>query len=162
MSTKEKSRQPAPATRRRVQWLSDLIRLEIVLWDRIDQRLKEVHSLPLAFYESLYFLARAPEGSLRVGELAQALGLTVGGTSKVVDRIERAGLVIRNPDGEDRRASRVALTPTGRQSLDASTVTYETELNVVLDAALNPPEQQRMHDLVKKLLTSREASRPVK
>jgi hypothetical protein len=34
----------------RIQWLSDLIRLEIVLWVRIDSRLQEEHNLPLAFF----------------------------------------------------------------------------------------------------------------
>jgi hypothetical protein len=36
----------------RVQWLTDLIRLEIALWDQIDARLKNDHDLPLAFFES--------------------------------------------------------------------------------------------------------------
>jgi hypothetical protein len=40
----------------RIQWLSDLIRLEIALWDRINTRLKKEHDLPLAFFESLYFI----------------------------------------------------------------------------------------------------------
>ena len=37
----------------RIQWLSDLIRLEIALWERIDTRLRQEHDLPLAFFESL-------------------------------------------------------------------------------------------------------------
>lgn len=137
----------------RVQWLSDLIRLEIALWDQIDARLRAEHDLPLAFFESLFFIARSPDGSLRVGDLAQALRVTVGGTSKLVDRVERAGLIRREPDPDDRRASRVALTNAGERKLVAAVKTYEAELATVLDAVLGADEQRLIHDLVTRLLT---------
>src|SRR3954447_9955347 len=100
-----------------VAWVTDLIRLEIALWDRVDARLRDSHELPLAFFESLLFISRAPGGSMRVGDLARALRVTVGGTSKLVDRIERAGLIARETDPDDRRASRVALTTAGKRKL---------------------------------------------
>lgn len=136
----------------RIQWLSDLIRLEIALWDRIDARLRREHDLPLAFFESLYFIERSRDGSLRVGDLARALRITVGGTSKVVDRIERAGLIRREPDGEDRRACRVVLTDFGKRKLAGASQAYEAELAVVLDTALSVDEQHHLHDLVTTLL----------
>ena len=77
----------------RIQWLSDLIRLEIVLWERIDARLRTEHDLPLVYFESLYFISHAPEQRLRIGDLAQALRVTVGGTSKLVDRIAEQTVV---------------------------------------------------------------------
>src|SRR6187200_3004343 len=86
----------------RIQWLSDLIRLEIALWQRIDTRLRQEHDLPLAFFESLFFIACSRDGSLRVGDLARALRVTVGGTSKLVDRIEAAGLIRRESVADDR------------------------------------------------------------
>src|SRR5437588_111765 len=61
---------PAPS---RIQWLIDLVRLEIALWERIDRRLRDAHGLPLAFFEALYFIAGTPGGSMRVGDLARAL-----------------------------------------------------------------------------------------
>lgn len=138
----------------RVQWLSDLIRLEIVLWERIDARLKEEHKLPLSFFESLRFIARSGADGLRIGDLAQALRVTVGGTSKLADRIERTGLIRREPDPDDRRASRVALTPAGRRALASAVKTYEAELARTLDAELSKEEQRAMHDLVTRLLTA--------
>src|SRR5258705_13664366 len=108
-----------------VAWATDLGRLEIALWDRVDARLRESHELPLAFFESLLFISRARGSSMRVGDLARALRVTVGGTSKLVDRIERAGLIARQPDPDDRRASRVALTAAGRRRLSAAGKTYE-------------------------------------
>src|SRR5436309_11957254 len=111
MAARRRSQAAAPASGvDGVAWTTDLIRVEIALWDRVDARLRESHELPLAFFEPLRLLSRAPEGSMRVGDLARDLRVTVGGTSKLVDRVERAGFVARQSDPEDRRASRVALT----------------------------------------------------
>ena len=141
----------------RIEWLSDLVRLEIVLWSRIDSRLRDEHDLPLAFFWPLYVVERSPNESLRVGEVATALGITVGGASKIVDRIAGAGFLSREPDPADRRASRVALTDAGRRKLDAACKTYEAEMATVLDAALSPDQQQCMHKLVLRLLESADA-----
>ena len=138
----------------RIQWLSDLIRLEIVLWERIDIRLRQEHDLPLAFFESLFFIACSHDGSLRVGDLARALRITVGGTSKLVDRIEAAGLIRRESAADDRRASRLVLTTTGKRKLADASTTYEAEMATVLDATLSTDEQQRLHELVTRLLAA--------
>jgi DNA-binding MarR family transcriptional regulator len=149
-----------PSTRARVSavsgvaWATDLIRLEIAVWDRVDARLRESHELPLAFFESLLFISRAPRGSMRVGDLARALRVTVGGTSKLVDRIERAGLIAREPDPDDRRASRVVLTTAGKRKLTAALKTYEAEVRSILGGVLRPEEQRQMSDYVSRLLTS--------
>ncbi len=56
MKIEEKKTPPS-----RIQWLSDLIRLEIVLWERLDTRLRAKHDLPLAYFESLFFITQTPE-----------------------------------------------------------------------------------------------------
>src|SRR5436189_3412557 len=125
-----------------VAWATDLIRLEIAVWEHVDRRLREAHELPLSFFESLLFISRAPGGSMRVGDLARALRVTVGGTSKLVDRIERAGLIARKSDPDDRRASRVVLTTAGKRKLTAAIKTYEAEAGSILSGVLRPEEQQ--------------------
>ena len=140
-----------------VAWATDLIRLEIALWDHVDTCLRESHELPLPFFEVLHFVSRVsrvPPGSMRVGDLAKALRVTVGGTSKLVDRVEAAGLIARKPDPHDGRASRVVLTTTGKRTLRTATRTYEAEVGSILSAVLAPAEQQQMRDYVCRLLTS--------
>ena len=157
MAARHRSHASAPAHVSAVSgvaWATDLVRLEIALWDRVDARLRESHELPLAFFESLLFISRARAGSMRVGDLARALRVTVGGTSKLVDRIERAGLIAREPDPDDRRASRVALTTAGKRTLTAAVKTYEAEVSSILGGVLSPAEQQQMSDYVSRLLTS--------
>jgi DNA-binding MarR family transcriptional regulator len=133
---------------------TDLIRLEIALWDRIDARLRASHELPLAFFESLLFISRAPRGTMRVGDLARALRVTVGGTSKLVDRIEESGLIAREPDPDDGRASRLSLTTAGKRKLTGARKTYEAEVARILGGALRPAEQRQMSEYVSRLLTS--------
>jgi DNA-binding MarR family transcriptional regulator len=144
----------------RIEWLSDLVRLEIILWNRVDGRLREAHGLPLAYFWPLYVVGQSGDESLRVGELAGALGLTVGGMSKIVDRIERTGFLRREPDPADRRASRIALTDAGRRCLMLASETYETEMAAVLDDALSADEQRCAHSLVRRLLDATDAGEP--
>jgi DNA-binding MarR family transcriptional regulator len=157
MPARQRSHAAAPAQVSGVSgvaWATDLIRLEIALWDRVDARLRESHELPLAFFEPLRFLSLTQPGRMRVGDLARALRVTVGGTSKLVDRIERAGLIAREPDPDDRRASRVALTTAGKRKVAAAVKTYEAEVDGILGGVLSPEEQQQMRDYHSRLLTS--------
>ena len=141
----------------RIEWLNDVIRLEIGLWNRIDARLRGEHNLTLGTFWPLYVVSRSEDTSMRVGELAHALRLTVGGTSKIVDRLDAAGLLRREADVTDRRASRVVLTDEGWQRLETAQATYDAEMATVLDAALSLEEQRTMHHLVRRLLTVTDA-----
>lgn len=82
-----------------IQWLRDLVSLDIVLWGRINARLKAQHNLSLAFFESLYSIRCSSEGSMWIGDLARPLHITVGAAIKLVDRIEAAGLIRTHEDG---------------------------------------------------------------
>lgn len=144
----------------RIAWLSDLVRLEITLWNLVDRRLRDEHGLPLAYFWPLHEVGASGRDHLRVGELAAALRLTVGGTSKVVDRIAARGLLRREADTLDRRASRVVLTEAGRATLAAASVTYNAALAVALDAALSPEEQHEMLRLTRQLLATAGSATP--
>ena len=68
--------------------------------------------------------------------LSTLFGITVGGTSKLIDRIEASGYCRRRPNAEDRRSSIVELTPAGRQKLRQATESFEEELELRLGSAL--------------------------
>lgn len=137
----------------RIEWLNDLIGLEIVLWEQIDSRLRKEHDLTLGFFQVLFFIARSPDGSLKVGEIAQAMRITVGGCSKLVDRIEVAGLIQRESVVDDRRASRLVLTGAGQNKLKEARKTCDAEMATVLNEALSTDEQQLLHTLVNRILS---------
>jgi len=84
---------------------------------RLNEELEDEQGLPLAWYEVLLHLNEAPQGSLRMGDLARRALLTPSGLTRLVDRMEAAGLVERKACGDDRRGSWAALTPAGRKKL---------------------------------------------
>lgn len=117
---------------------SDLVRLETDLWNAVDRRLQNEHDLALSWFEPMQVMDRVPD--CRVADIAQALSITVGGTSKLVDRIEDAGWCTRAPNPTDARSSVVALTRAGRRLLGAAEGSFDDELRVCLAAAV-PPEE---------------------
>lgn len=129
-------RSPASSRDELAILFSDLVRLETELWDLIDRRLRRDHDLPLSWFEPMQVIDRVPR--CRVADIAEMLSITVGGTSKLVDRIERAGLCGRAPNPDDARSSVLALTRAGRRRLDAARVSFEDELEARLRAALEP------------------------
>ena len=68
---------------------NDLIRFEIELWNAVDARLKSEFNLPLSHFEPMSVMDRLSR--CRVYDIAHELGITTGGTSKLVDRIEASG-----------------------------------------------------------------------
>ena len=68
---------------------------------------------PLAWYEVLDAVAEAPEERLKMGDLAEALVISRGGLTKLVDRLVKAGLLERTFCETDRRVSYATLTPAG-------------------------------------------------
>ncbi|WP_214319398.1 MarR family winged helix-turn-helix transcriptional regulator [Nonomuraea sediminis] len=69
-------------------------------------------------FETLIRLARSPRQSLRMTDLSAQTGLSTSGVTRVVDRLEREGLVARIACATDRRASYATLTDEGRSRLE--------------------------------------------
>lgn len=109
---------------------SELVRFQTQLWNAVDARLRGEFDLPLSRFEPMQVIAR--HGSCRVYDIASELSITVGGTSKLVDRIEASGYCRRRDNPNDRRSSLIELTPAGQRLLDRATVTFEDELRLHL------------------------------
>jgi DNA-binding MarR family transcriptional regulator len=113
---------------------SELVRLETELWDAVEGRLRSDHGITLPFFEFMQIISRHP--NCRVQDIAAELSITVGGTSKIVDRIEAAGYCARHANPSDRRSSILALTPAGKRLLPKITATVDDELGARLGTAL--------------------------
>ena len=96
-----------------------LVRYEIALWNAVDQELARQQQISLAHLHALRVVDRY-QGRARVQEVSEDVGITVGAASKLVDRLERAGLTVRSPNPDNRRSSLVALTAAGQQALAAA------------------------------------------
>jgi len=80
-------------------------------------------------------ISRTP--NCRVQDIAAEISITIGGTSKIVDRIEAAGHCTRRANPDDRRSSIIELTPAGKRLLAKAAVTFEDELRKRLGPALS-------------------------
>ena len=91
---------------------------------RLDAELRERHGLSLGAYEVLMLVGTAPRRRMRISELSQGTLLSVSGMSRMIDRLERDGLVVRELCADDRRGAEVALTTAGRGRLRAARATH--------------------------------------
>ena len=114
---------------------SELIRLETELWDAVESRVRARRGVTLGSYEVMSVIARQP--GCRVQDIAGALSITVGGVSKIIDRLEAAGYCTRRPNPADRRSSVIGLTPAGAGLVAELTRTVEDELARRLGPALS-------------------------
>jgi DNA-binding MarR family transcriptional regulator len=113
---------------------SELVRFETELWNAVDARLRADCELQLTWFEPMQVIFRHP--ACRVYDIAEELSLTVGGTSKLVDRIEASGFCRRRPNPGDRRSSIIELTPAGRHLLAEATAVFEDELRTRIGSAI--------------------------
>lgn len=89
---------------------------------RLDAELQDRCGLSFAEYDVLVTLANGPEDGLRMGQLAEAIVLTPSGVTRLVARLEGAGLVERR--AENRRIVRAVLTHEGRATLRRAAPTH--------------------------------------
>jgi MarR family transcriptional regulator, organic hydroperoxide resistance regulator len=109
---------------------NDIIRFEIELWNAVDARLKSEFDLPLTHFEPMSVIDRLP--GCRVYDIASELGITTGGASKLVDRIEAVGYCRRRPNPADRRSSLLELTPEGKRLFAEAGTVFDEELQHLL------------------------------
>src|SRR4030088_121591 len=101
-----------------------LLRAHGCLAKRLDAELERAHHLPMTSYEVLHPLQGATRGRMRMCDLADEAQLSRSGLTRLVDRLEREGLLERCSCDHDARGSYACLTETGRVRLEAARVTH--------------------------------------
>jgi DNA-binding MarR family transcriptional regulator len=91
------------------------LRAHTALTRELDAELVAAHGLPITSYEVLLFLADAPEGRMRMSELAASVLLSRSGLTRLADRLAGEGLIERTRCTEDARGWFAAITPKGRE-----------------------------------------------
>jgi DNA-binding MarR family transcriptional regulator len=125
---------------------------------QLEHELAEERGLPLSWYDVLLELNAAPERRLRMQELGERVVLSRTRVSRIVDEMVRNGLVAREPDPADRRATFAAITGAGRKTLRAAAPVYlrgirehftsqlsERELTIIGQGLGRVLEAQRLH-----------------
>lgn len=101
-----------------------MLRAHSALTKALDAELVRAHGLPLSSYEVLLFLADSPEGQMRMSELADGVLLSRSGLTRLVDRMQREGLLRRERCEDDARGWFAAITPKGRDLFSRARKTH--------------------------------------
>jgi DNA-binding MarR family transcriptional regulator len=92
-----------------------MLRVHASMTRQLDLELTAAHDLPLSSYEVLLFLNDAPDGRMRMSELADGVLLSRSGLTRLVDRLERSELIERERCADDARGYWAIITPHGRE-----------------------------------------------
>ncbi|MCL2515372.1 MAG: MarR family winged helix-turn-helix transcriptional regulator [Microbacteriaceae bacterium] len=140
-----------------IEFFNQLVRTEILLFDRMDERMKANHGVTVGTVNVLSLLAGIEHP--RVDDLVRALDLRVGTASKIVDRYVEAGWIERVANPHDRRSSWLVVTAAGRELLEAARPAFEVGVRD-LAAGLSTAEQATLQKLLGKLAASIEGAQP--
>lgn len=110
--------------------------------------------MPLSWYDVLLALYEAPERKLRMHELASAILVTRGGLTRLVARIEKAGLLRREPDPADGRGLYAVLTEEGLEALRRTWPTYARGIAEHFGKHLEDEEVEVLDRALRRVLTA--------
>jgi DNA-binding MarR family transcriptional regulator len=123
------------------------LRAHATLVRELDEEVTRAHGLPLSSYDVLVQLESAPDGRLRLSQLADAVLLSRSGLSRLVTRLAEQGLVERTECSEDARGAFAAITDRGRARLAEARVTHRAGIRERFLDRLSDEQQQRLADV---------------
>ena len=118
----------------------------------LEPQLAGGHGLTLSDYDVLVQLSQAPGRCLRPVDLARAVLLTRSGVTRLVQGLERAGLVERVPSPDDGRGSLVRLTAAGRDALRRASRTHLAGVRERFADRFEEHELRTLSDLLGRLV----------
>ncbi|HET7416488.1 MAG TPA: MarR family transcriptional regulator [Solirubrobacterales bacterium] len=134
----------------REAWIA-IAQTHAAITGRLQEALTSAGLPPLPWFEVLATLDRAPEQRLKMGELAEALVITRGGLTKLVDRLIKAGLLERTFCETDRRVSYATLLPAGVELLAEMRPIVRAELDVAFSANLSVDQADELRATMERI-----------
>ena len=128
------------------------LRVHAALFKELDAELQGEHGLPLSSYEVLLTLDSAPEGEMRMSDIADSVLLSRSGLTRLVDRLERDGLLERRECTTDKRGANAAITDEGRRRFRAARETHLGGVRARFLEPLGPDELRRLAETWERIL----------
>jgi DNA-binding MarR family transcriptional regulator len=125
----------------------------------IEQSLKAAGLPPLGWYDVLWELERAGAEGLRPFELERAILLAQYNLSRLVDRIERAGYVVRQPCEDDGRGQLIVITDAGRAMRQKMWPVYARAIEAAMGRHLSARQAETLADLLGVLIEKKRGDR---
>ncbi|MGD8165764.1 MarR family winged helix-turn-helix transcriptional regulator [Herbiconiux sp. P16] len=132
---------------------TEVVRFEIELWDRLDERQRADTGVSIAQLQALRAIASG-NGAARVQDVSDELQITVGAASKLIDRLERDGWATRAAHPSDRRSMVVTLSPQGEAAHAKAAAAADRNLRSLLADRLNEDQAAELAATLASVRTS--------
>lgn len=129
--------------------------------DLLAREMEDETGLPFDRYSLLLMLAQADGGELRPSDLADVLPITPSGVTRLIDRLERDGVVERRACAADGRGTIVALTEHGEKVFRRAGRVHLRGIEQHIGAKLTSGEMAELRRIMTKLATGIDAKREV-
>jgi DNA-binding MarR family transcriptional regulator len=139
-----------PSTEATAAWIR-LARVQSRVLDAVEQDLKNAGFPPLAWYDALLELSRAPTGAIRPVELEKQMLIPQYSTSRLIDRLVDEGLAARRECKIDKRGQFVEITEAGRELQKKMWGAYSAAIEKYVGSKLSDADAARLCGLLDRL-----------
>src|SRR6476646_288595 len=139
-----------PSTEATAAWIR-LMRVQSRVLAAVEQALKKAGFPPLAWYDALLELSRAPSGELRPVELERQMLIPQYSTSRLIDRLVDEGLAVRRECKIDKRGQFVEITESGRELQKKMWSAYSAAIEKHVGSKLSDADATRLCGLLDRL-----------
>lgn len=128
-----------------------LLRAHAAVTRQLSAELQQEHGLTINAYEALLRLSRAEDQPMRRVDLANSLLLTASGVTRLLDGLERSGLVARQACPSDARASYSVLTDAGKARLSEASKAHIASVRALLEERFEDEELGQLAAMLDRL-----------
>ena len=139
-------------------WMA-LVRTYTRFWDALDSDMRHEHGLSMTRYDVLAHLDLAG-GRLGLSDLANRIWLSPSGLSKLLDRMDVSGLIVREPDPRDARSWFAVLTPAGRSLVRRARTAHHARLAATFGSTMTDRDLAVLVRAMARLSASLDEDRP--
>ena len=128
-----------------------LLRAHAAVTRLLSAELQQEHGLTINAYEALLRLSRAEDQPMRRVDLANSLLLTASGVTRLLDGLERSGLIARQACPSDARASYSVLTDAGKARLSKASQSHIAAVRALLEERFEDEELGQLAAMLDRL-----------
>jgi DNA-binding MarR family transcriptional regulator len=129
----------------------EFLRAHRAIVERLAEQMLRDHNLPLEWFDILIHLSDVPNGTLRQRGLRDRLLLSESGVSRLLLRMEQAGLITRTPADDDRRGMDITLTAQGRSAVLVATESHLDLVSTLFTGRLTQTDRNALMRVLPKL-----------
>ena len=133
-----------------VAW-TRLLRSQAATRRTLDAELQRAHGLTVVGFDALLLLSRARQRAMRRVDLAAGLGLTPSGVTRLLDGLERDGLVAKRTCEKDARVTYAVLTDTGAERLERASCSHVGSVRALFEDRFTADELETLAELLGRL-----------